>query len=123
LARDRLIPDTSDFLGPGFPRSPLTEARTESAMSKPKNQNYMTTRIAVVRHHSASKQEELEGLFPVACELIQRAVSACDVDAPEDVARRFLDTFKSDAQTFLDATILISRDASKADAHRRQNKG
>jgi hypothetical protein len=92
-------------------------------MPKPKNPNNLATRIAVVHDHSESRQELLEGLFPLAYELLQRARSACDVDAPEDVARRFLDTFKSDAQTFLDATRLISNDASVADARRRQNKG
>jgi hypothetical protein len=92
-------------------------------MSKPKNQNNLATRIAVVHNHSENPQDLLEGLFPLAYELIQRARSACDVDAPEDDARRFLDTFKSDAQTFLDAARLISTNASAADARRRQNKG
>jgi hypothetical protein len=97
------------------------------------SKNYMATRIAVVRHHSASQREELEGLFPVACELIQRALSMVDDDAPKELAQHFrgtfnsaaqtfLDAFKSDAQTFLDATRLISRDASAAD-RRRQLEG
>jgi hypothetical protein len=94
-------------------------------MSKPKNQNYMATRIAVIHHHSANQREELEGLFPVAYELIQRAmVLVKDVEdgTPHDVAQRSRDTFKSEAQTFLDAAGLISRDASAADTRRRQNE-
>jgi len=37
LARDRLIPDKPDFSVPASRACPLTEALTESAMSKPKN--------------------------------------------------------------------------------------
>ena len=95
-------------------------------MSKPKNQNSMATRIGVIRHHSANQREELEGLFPVAYELIQRAlVVVKDVEdgTPYDVAQRSRDTFKSEAQTFLDAARLVSRDASAADTRRRQNEG
>jgi hypothetical protein len=89
-------------------------------MSKPKNQNNMATRIGVICHHSANQREELEGLFPVAYELIQRVV---DDGVFKDVAQPFRDTFKNEAQTFLDAARLISRDASAADARRRQNEG
>ena len=92
-------------------------------MSKPKNQNNMATRIGVIRHHSANQREELEGLFPVAYELIQRALRVVDDGVFKDVAQPCRDTFKNEAQTFLDAARLISRDASAADARRRQNEG
>ena len=94
-------------------------------MSKPKNQNNMATRIGVIRHHSANQREELEGLFPVAYELIHilRALRVVDDGVFKDVAQPFRDTFKNEAQTFLDAARLISRDASAADARRRQNEG
>ena len=92
-------------------------------MSKPKNKNNMATRIGVICHHSANQREELEGLFPVAYELIQRALRVVDDGVFQDVAQPFRDTFKSEAQTFLDAARLISRDASAADARRRQNEG
>jgi hypothetical protein len=41
---------------------------------------------------------------------------------PYDVAQRFRDTFKGDAQTFLDATRLLSKDASAADRRRLMNE-
>jgi hypothetical protein len=88
--------------------------------------DHMARKIAVVRHHSANQREELEGLFPVACELLQRAlVVVKDVEdgTVSDVAQRGRDTFKSDAQTFLDAARLLSKDASAADARRRKNEG
>jgi hypothetical protein len=87
-------------------------------MAKLKNQSNMATRIGVIRHHSANQREELEGLFPVAYELIQRALRVVDDGVFKDVAQPFRDTFKSEAQTFLDAARLISRDASAADTHR-----
>jgi hypothetical protein len=92
-------------------------------MAKLKNQSNMATRIGVIRHHSANQREELEGLFPVAYELIQRALRVVDDGVFKDVAQPFRDTFKNEAQTFLDAARLISRDASAADTHRRQNEG
>ena len=79
-------------------------------MAKLKNQSNMATRIGVIRHHSAN-------------ELIQRALRVVDDGVFKDVAQPFRDTFKSEAQTFLDAARLISRDASAADTHRRQNEG
>jgi hypothetical protein len=84
-------------------------------MAKLKNQNNMATRIGVIRHHSANQREELEGLFPVAYELIQRALRVADDGVFKDVAQPFRDTFKNEAQTFLDAARPISRDASAAD--------
>jgi hypothetical protein len=39
LARDRLIPDTSELSVPASRACPLTEAQTESAMSKPKDRD------------------------------------------------------------------------------------
>ena len=90
------------------------------------NKNYMAAQIATIRHHSANQREELEGLFPLAYELIQRAlVVVKDVEDGRlyDVAQRSRDTFKSEAQTFLDAARPVSKDASAADARRRQNEG
>ena len=85
--------------------------------------NYMAVKIALVHDHSANQQELLEGLFPLAYELIQRALRVVDDGVFKDVAKPFRDTFKNEAQTFLDAARLISRDASAADARRRQNEG
>lgn len=59
----------------------------------------------------------------MAYELIQRALRVVDDGVFKDVAQPFRDTFKSEAQTFLDAARLISRDASAADTRRRQNEG
>lgn len=86
----------------------------------------MATRIAVIRHHSANQREELEGLFPVAYELIQNAMLVVkDVEdgTPHDVAQRSRDIFKSEAQAFLDAAKFVSKEASAADTRRRQNEG
>ena len=77
-------------------------------------------------HGRRREREALEGLFPLAYELIQRAlVVVKDVEdgTPYDVAQRSRDTFKSEAQTFLDAARLISRNAAEADARRRQLEG
>lgn len=83
--------------------------------------NNMASRIASVHHHSANDRERLEGLFPVARELIERAmvvVKDVEVGTPYDVAQRFRDTFKGDAQTILDATRLLSKHALAADRRR-----
>lgn len=81
----------------------------------------MASRIAVIHDHSADDRERLEGLFPVARELIERAmVVVKDVEdgTPYDVAQRSRDTFKGDAQTFLDATRLLSSNALAVDSRR-----
>jgi hypothetical protein len=92
-------------------------------MSK-QSRNFMAEKIATIHHHSASQREELEGFFPLAYELIQRALRAIeDVEddrVPEDVAKAFRDSFKSEAQTFLDAAKPLCKDTSAADARRRQ---
>ena len=88
-----------------------------------KNTNYMTIKIAVVHDHSANQRELLEGLFPLAYELIQRALRVVDDGTFNEVAQPFRDTFKSEAQAFLDAARLVSKEASAADARRRQNEG
>jgi hypothetical protein len=63
----------------------------------------------------------LESLFPLAYELIRRALRV--VDDGIEVAQPFRDTLKSEAQTFLDATKPISKDASAADTRRSNTKG
>ena len=73
--------------------------------------NYMAVKIALVHDHSASQQELLEGLFP-AYELIQRALRVVDDGMFNEVAQPSRDTFKSEAQTFLDAARQVSKDAS-----------
>ena len=86
----------------------------------------MATRIGVICHHSANQREELEGLFPVAYELIQEGRCAWLTMACSKMrcSSLFRDTFKNEVlETFLDAARLISRDASAADTHRRQNEG
>ena len=90
-------------------------------MPKPKNQNNMATRIGVIRYHSANQREELEGLFPVAYELIQKAVRVVDDGVFKDVGQPL--RFKSEAETFLYTTKPIQRDASAADTRRRQLEG
>jgi len=87
------------------------------------SKNYMAAQIATIRHHSANQREELEGLFPLAYELIQRALRLVDDGMFNEVAQPFRDTFKSEAQTFLDAARLISKGASAADTRRRQLEG
>jgi hypothetical protein len=85
----------------------------------------MTHIIAFIHHHSANDRERLEGLFPVARELIQRAmvvVKHAEDGTPYNVAQSLRDTFKGDAQTFLDATLLLSKDALAADRRRAQNE-
>jgi hypothetical protein len=47
LARDRAIPDTSDFSVPASRARPLTEARTESAMTTPPMPKAKTERLIV----------------------------------------------------------------------------
>jgi hypothetical protein len=47
LARDRLIPDTSELLGPGFSPLPLTEAQTESVMTTAPMPKAKTERLIV----------------------------------------------------------------------------
>jgi hypothetical protein len=88
--------------------------------------NHMASRITVIRHHSANQREELEGLFPLAYELLQRAlvvVKDAEDGTADDLAQQSRDTFKSEARTFLDAARLVSKDASAADARRRKNEG
>jgi hypothetical protein len=87
------------------------------------SRNFMAEKIATIHHHSASQREELEGFFPLAYELVQRALRVIeDVEdcVPQDVAKAFRDSFKSEAQTFLDAAKPLCKDASAADARRRQ---
>ena len=83
----------------------------------------MAAKIAVVQDRSANQRELLEGLFPLAYGLIQTALRVVDDGVFNEVARPFRDTFRSEAQTFLDATRLVSKDASAADTRRRQNEG
>jgi len=86
--------------------------------------NVMAEKIAMIHHHSASQREELEGLFPLAYELILRALRVIeDVEndrVPEDVAKRLRDAFKIEARTFLNAAKQLSKDAAAADARRHQ---
>ena len=84
--------------------------------------NYMAVKIALVHDHSANQQGLLEGLFPLAYELIQRALLVVDDGMFNEVAQPSRDTFKSEAQTFLDAARQVSKDASAADTRRRQNE-
>jgi hypothetical protein len=85
------------------------------------SKNDMAARIATIHHHSASQREVLEGLFPLAYELIQKAVRVVDDGVFKDVGQPL--RFKSEAETFLYATKPIQRDASAADTRRRQLEG
>jgi hypothetical protein len=96
-------------------RSAAQGGRTE--MSK----NDMAARIATIHHHSANQREVLEGLFPLAYELIQKAVRVVDDGVFKDVGQPL--RFKSEAETFLYATKPIQRDAFAADTRRRQLEG
>jgi hypothetical protein len=86
--------------------------------------NVMAEKIAGIHHHSASEREELEGLFPLAYELILKALRVVEdvenVHVTEGVTKAFRDTFKIEARTFLNAAKQLSKDASAADARRRQ---
>jgi hypothetical protein len=84
--------------------------------------NYMAVKIALVYDHSANQQELLEGLFSLAYELIQRALRVVDDGMFNEVDQPSRDTFKSEAQTFLDAARQVSKEASAADTRRRQNE-
>jgi hypothetical protein len=84
----------------------------------------MTSRLAVIYDHCANDRERLESLFPVARELIERAmVIVKDLeDGRYDMAQHFANTLKDDAQTFLDATRLLSQHAHAADYRRLKNE-
>jgi hypothetical protein len=72
----------------------------------------------------ASHLRSLDALLaPETRVSIQRALRVVDDGMFNEVAQPFRDTFKSEAQAFLDAAKLVSRDASAADARRRQNEG
>jgi hypothetical protein len=89
--------------------------------------NFMAEKIAAIHHHSSSQREELEGFFPLAYELILRALRVIeDVEndhVPEDVAKPFRDAFKIEARTFLDAARQMSKDARAADERRLKSEG
>jgi len=88
------------------------------------SRNNMTARIAFIHHHSANDRERLESLFPVARELIEKAMVILEVEyvAQSDAGQRLRDTFVGDAKTFLDATRLLSKDAEAADRRRVVNE-
>ncbi len=84
--------------------------------------NHMAARLGEIRRHSANELEVHEGLFSVAWELIGRSLRVIEDDAPEDVAKSLRDTFKSEAQTFLDFTKPWAKRSSAADASRRTRR-